>query len=199
MGTRLTGLAQVEVITREAWRAWLAAHYAQDESVWCVTYKAGASKPRVGYDDLVEEALCFGWIDSAVRRLDAERTMLLMSPRRDKSAWSAINKARVDKLLAAGMMTPAGLAKVESAKASGLWTKLDAVEALTVPDDLAGAFRDHPGAEANWLSFPRSTKRGILEWIEQAKKPETRAARVMETAAKAAQNIRANQWRRPSP
>lgn len=197
MSRRLEELAKVEVTTRAAWREWLARHHTQRESVWCVTYKKGASRPKVEYEDLVEEALCFGWVDSAVRKLDDERTMLLMSPRKAQSAWSAPNKARVEKLLAAGAMTPAGLAKVEAAKASGTWSKLDAVEALEVPADLAAAFRKHRGAKANWEAFPRSARRGILEWIAQAKKPETRAARVADTAEKAAQNVRANQWRRP--
>lgn len=199
MAPRLDDVAKVEVATRAAWRAWLARHQAQRESVGCVTYKKGASKPKVAYEDLVEEALCFGWVDSAARKLDEERTMLLMSRRKEQSAWSAPNKARVEKMLAAGRMTPAGLAKVESAKASGLWSKLDTVEALEVPDDLKAAFHNHAGAKANWDAFPRSAKRGILEWIAQAKKPETRAARVAETAEKAARNVRANQWRQPGP
>ncbi len=189
---RLEGIQTVEVTSRAEWRTWLATHHVQPDSVWCVTYKKGASKPKVAYDDLVEEALCFGWIDSAVRRLDAERTMLLMSPRKARSAWSAANKARVERLIAEGLMRPPGLAKIEAAKRDGLWTKLDAVEALEAPADLIAAFRRHLAAQSNWDAFPRGVRRGILEWIETAKRPETRAKRIEETASLAARGERAN-------
>lgn len=187
---------QVEVTSRAEWRAWLEAHHQQADSVWVVTFKVGSSNPRVPYDDLVEEALTFGWVDSLPRKLDAERTMLLMSPRKPGSAWSAINKQRVERMTAAGLMHPAGLARIEQAKADGTWTKLDAVERLEIPPDLDQALAARPGARANWDSFPKSTRRGVLEWITQAKRPETRAKRVADTAEKAERGERANQWKR---
>lgn len=192
---RLGRFARVEATTRAQWRDWLAAHHPQTESVWVVTYKVGASQPRVPYDDLVEEALAFGWIDSLPRKLDAERTMLLMSPRKPGSNWSAVNKARIDKMIAAGLMHPAGLAKIEQARADGSWTALDAVDRLEVPADLAAAFDRHPGSAEAFAAFPPSARRGILEWIGNAKRPETRAARIAETAEKAQRGERANQWR----
>jgi uncharacterized protein YdeI (YjbR/CyaY-like superfamily) len=143
----------------------------------------------------VEEALCFGWIDSLPRKLDEKRSMLLLAPRKAKSAWSALNKARVEKLLAAKLMQPAGLAVIAAAKASGHWSKLDAVELLEIPDDLGKALAKSAAARKNFDTFPRSVRRAILEWIIQAKKPETRAARITETVSKAKDNIRANQWR----
>jgi uncharacterized protein YdeI (YjbR/CyaY-like superfamily) len=149
----------------------------------------------VPYDDLVEEALAFGWVDSLPRKLDDERTMLLMSPRKPGSNWSAVNKGRVEKMTAAGRMHPAGQAKVDQAKADGSWTALDAVERLEVPEDLRAAFDARPGAAAAWDGFPRSVRRGVLEWILNAKTPATRAKRVSETAEKAARGERANQWR----
>ncbi|KPF84382.1 hypothetical protein IP78_01015, partial [Brevundimonas sp. AAP58] len=124
---------RVEVTTRAQWRDWLSANHCQTESVWVVTFKKGALQPRVPYDALVEEALAFGWIDSLPRKLNDERTMLLISPRKPGSNWSAVNKARIDKMTAAGLMHPAGLAKIQQARADGSWTALDAVDRLEVP------------------------------------------------------------------
>lgn len=185
----------VHPLTRAAWRQWLTDHHTQPEGVWLVTYKKATGKPRVEYDDAVEEALCFGWVDSKPRKLDAERSMLWFAPRKAGSGWSRPNKERVARLVALGLMHPAGLAKVEAARADGTWNALDEVEALTIPPDLAAALAAHGQASAHFEAFPRSVKRGILEWITQAKKPETRARRIAETARLAADNQRANQWR----
>ncbi len=149
----------------------------------------------ISHDDAVEEALCFGWIDSLPRKLDDERTMLLLSPRMPGSAWSKANKDRVERMNAAGKMHPAGLRKIEQSKADGSWTFLDDVEALIVPDDLAAALAEYEDAEENFAAFPPSSKRGILEWIKQAKRAETRSKRVWETAELASKNVRANQYR----
>lgn len=186
---------QIEVTTRAQWRDWLTAHHSQTESIWLVTYKANTSQPRVPYDDLVGEALAFGWVDSLPRKLDAERTMLLMSPRKPGSNWSAVNKARIEAMTAAGRMHPSGQTKIDRAKADGSWTALDAVDRLEAPDDLKAAFDARPGSGEAFAGFPPSTRRGILEWIGNAKRAETRAARITETAEKAARGERANQWR----
>lgn len=121
--------------------------------------------------------------------------MLWFAPRKAGTGWSKLNKTRVEKLLQAGLMTPAGLAKIEAAKQDGSWTALDAVEELTIPADLAEALAMYGAARQHFEAFPRSVKRGILEWISNAKKAETRAKRVEETAQLAAENKRANQWR----
>jgi uncharacterized protein YdeI (YjbR/CyaY-like superfamily) len=186
---------QVEVKSRAEWRAWLVAHHGQAESIWLVTHKKAEGDKHVPYEVVVEEALCFGWVDSLPRKLDERRSMLLLSPRKPGSAWSRINKERAERMIAAGLMTPAGLARVEQAKADGSWSRLDEVEALAVPGDLAEALAACPNASRNFEAFPRSVKRGILEWIMQAKRPETRAKRVAETARLAAENKRANQFR----
>jgi uncharacterized protein YdeI (YjbR/CyaY-like superfamily) len=190
-------LQRVEVVSRAAWRAWLMTHHRQHESIWLVTYKKDKG-PHIPWGDIVEEALCFGWVDSLPRKLDERRSMLLVSPRKPGSAWSALNKKRAEAMIAQGQMTKAGQATIDAAKADGTWTKLDAVEALSVPDDLAEAFRRHAGAGNNFDAFPRSARRGILEWIIQAERPETRAKRVEETARLASQNQRANQYVRKS-
>ena len=186
----------VHPLSRSQWRAWLAEHHERDEGVWLIRYKKATGKPTVRYDPAVEEALCFGWIDSLPRKLDAERTMLYFAPRKPGSGWSRPNKQRVTRMTEAGKMTAAGQAKIDAAKADGSWGALDAVEALIVPDDLAAAFAQYPGAAAHWEAFPRSVKRGILEWIALAKRAATRSRRVEETARLAQRNERANQWRR---
>lgn len=186
----------IHPLTRTEWRAWLEQNHTRTEGIWLVSYKKATGKPRVNYDESVEEALCFGWIDSKGNKLDDERSLLWFAPRKRGTGWSKPNKQRVEKLLAAGLMAPAGLAKIEAAKADGSWSALDAVEALEIPPDLAAALAATPNAEVYFTAFPRSAKRGILEWISNAKTAETRAKRIEETARLAAENIRANQWRK---
>lgn len=187
---------ETEPRTRAAWRRWLTAHHEGSDGCWVTYRKKAAAGPRdPGYEDLVEEALCFGWVDSRPGTVDAERTRLYFSPRRRGSAWAATNKARVERLIAAGLMQPAGLAAIEQAKADGSWSRIDGSEAAIEPPDLLAAFRRHRGAKAQWDAFPAGVRKQILQWIEQARKPQTRAARIEETAASAAQGIRANQWR----
>jgi uncharacterized protein YdeI (YjbR/CyaY-like superfamily) len=182
-------------LSRAEWRAWLDHNHTRAAGVWLITYKKATGQPRVEYDDAVEEALCFGWIDSKPNKLDDERSMLWFAPRKPGTGWSKPNKARVERMLAAGLMAPAGLAKVEAAQQDGSWSALDAVEALEIPPDLWATLEANPPAQQHWNAFPRSVKRGILEWIANAKRPETRVKRVAETAELAAQNKRANQWR----
>jgi len=183
----------VQPKTRAEWRRWLARHHARDEGVWLVMYKQASGKARMGYDAAVEEALCFGWIDSRTRAIDDERTALWMAPRRPRTGWSQSNKARVERLLAAGRIEAPGLAKIEAARADGSWTLLDQVESLEVPADLAKALKASKG-DKYFAGFPPSVRKQLLEWVRSAKKPETRTKRVAEIARLAAMNIRANQW-----
>jgi uncharacterized protein YdeI (YjbR/CyaY-like superfamily) len=184
---------QVHLERREDWRAWLTEHHASSDGVWLVSWKSATGRPAVGYGAAVEEALCFGWIDSLARTLDEERGMQLFTPRRPGSRWSRSNKERVARLEAAGLIEPAGAAVIEAARADGSWTALDDVENLVVPEDLAAAFAAHPGAAEHWQAFSPSAKRTILAWILDAKRPDTRAKRVETTAAEAAQGRRARQ------
>jgi uncharacterized protein YdeI (YjbR/CyaY-like superfamily) len=188
----------IHLTTRAEWRDWLVQHHARTEGVWLVSFKKSSGKPRVAYEEAVEEALCFGWIDSTQRTLDDERAMLWFAPRKPGTGWSKLNKERIERLHAAGLIAPAGLAKIEAAQQDGSWNALDAVEALEVPHDLAAALSSYPSAQMHFDAFPRSVKRSILEWIAAAKTPATRAKRVEETARLARDNIRANQWRRPA-
>jgi uncharacterized protein YdeI (YjbR/CyaY-like superfamily) len=188
--------ADVEPESRAAWRASLVRHHRQQGSVWLVLPKKGSGLSGVAMEDAVEEALCFGWIDSVPRKLDERRSRLLVSPRKPTSNWSAINKARAEKMIAAGLMQPAGLAAIKAAKENGAWTALDAVERLEEPADLKKALDAIPAARRHWDDFPRSARRGILEWIGAARTEQTRTLRVTGTADKAARGERANQWRR---
>jgi uncharacterized protein YdeI (YjbR/CyaY-like superfamily) len=168
--------------TRAEWRAWLAEHHAASDGVWVVFWRQRSGRTGPSYEDAVLEALCFGWIDGKAAKLDDDRTLLRFSPRKRGSAWARTNKLRVERLLGEGLMTEAGLAKIEEAKRDGSWTRLDAVEDLVVPEDLAAALAGHPGARERWDAFPRSVRRSALERIALAKRPETRARRVAETA-----------------
>jgi uncharacterized protein YdeI (YjbR/CyaY-like superfamily) len=181
---------QVHAEDRAAWRAWLEANHATAPGAWLVSWRRGHG-PRVEYEEAVEEALCFGWIDSQGGNLDERRSRQYYAPRKPTSGWAATNKARVERLIAEGRMAPAGLAAIERAKANGSWTLLDAVEQGIVPDDLAVALAARPPAAANFDAFPKSARRAMLEWVAQARRRETRAQRVAQVAERATLNERA--------
>ncbi|MDX2309013.1 MAG: YdeI/OmpD-associated family protein [Hyphomicrobium sp.] len=182
---------RVEITSRAEWRSWLTRHHARRSSIWLVIWKKGRGS-HVPYADIVDEALCFGWIDSRPAKLDENRSMLLLSPRKPKSGWSNINKQRVKRLIAEGLMADAGFSAIETAIANGAWRKLDDIETLVIPNDLAHALDEHPPSRKYFESFPPSSRRGILEWIASAKQLETRRARIENTARLAARNINGN-------
>lgn len=171
---------------RQHWRAWLAEHHATAPGVWLVYYKQQSGKPRVAYADAVEEALCFGWIDSRPNAIDDERYMQFFSPRKPGSPWSKLNKQRIERLLAEGLVAPAGLAMIEAAQRDGSWTAYDEIENLRVPDDLAAALNANDAARRSFEAFGSSSKKQILWWIVSAKRPETRARRVAQIVEAAA-------------
>jgi len=174
----LASLEQVYAADRAAWRAWLATNHATSPGIWLVFDKKSSRPNRLAYVDAVEEALCYGWIDSTVRTLDDARYVQLMTPRKPKSTWARTNKARVERLIAAGLMAEAGLASIERAKENGSWESLDGVESLVVPDDLEKALRTRPGASKNFAAFAPSARKGYLHWISRAVRAETRAQRI---------------------
>jgi uncharacterized protein YdeI (YjbR/CyaY-like superfamily) len=176
-------------------RSWLTQYAASEQGFWLV-YTKSAQGGLLTYYDILEECLCFGWIDSKVGKVDELRTKIWVAPRNPKSNWSAYNKRKIEDLRARGLMTKQGEAAVEAAQAGGQWNALDEVDALIIPQDLHDALASFPEAQRNFDSFPRSVRRGILEWILSAKRPETRAQRITETARLAQDNIRANQWPR---
>ena len=178
--------------TRGDWREWLAENHDRSDGIWFVYYKKAAGKPRVSYDEAVEEALCFGWIDSIQRKLDGERSKLLFTPRKPKSVWSKPNKERVRRLIESGAMTETGLKKIEAAKKNGSWNALDASDSLTIEKDLAEAFEKNETARANFENFTVGVKKIILQWIYSAKTDATRAKRIEKTIRMARKNLRAN-------
>jgi len=176
---------------RAAWRTWLAANHDTARGVWVASWRNSSERDRVPYEDLVEEAICFGWIDSTVNSLDPERGLQLMTPRKPRSGWTRLNRQRVADLEAQGRMTDAGLRVVEAAKGNGSWTIYDAVEDLIEPDDLAEALDASPAARTAWDGFPPSARKQMLWWIISARKPETRAGRIAKVASEAASGRRA--------
>jgi len=177
---------RVEVASRADWRAWLETNHRRTDGVWLVSHKKHHPL-YLAWEDIVREALCFGWIDGQAKRLDADRTMRYVSPRKPGSPWSALNKRHIAELEECGAMRPAGREKIEAAKQDGSWTLLDDVEALIVPDDMAEALASTPGARPNYDAFVPSAKRGLLWWVKSARTPATRAARIARVAACAAQ------------
>jgi uncharacterized protein YdeI (YjbR/CyaY-like superfamily) len=176
--------------TAAEWRRWLAQNHTRKHGVWLVQHKARTGKPAIPYEEAICEALCYGWVDSTYRPLDDERGMLWWSPRRKGSVWARSNKERVARLEAEGRMTDASRAVIAAAKADGSWSILESVEALTVPADLASAFAARDGAAERWEALTPSAKRPYLLWVVSAKRPETRARRVNETADRVASGLR---------
>lgn len=172
----------------QQWRAWLAENHHLEKSVWLIYYKKSANVPSITWSEAVDEALCFGWIDSLSRPLDAERFMQFFTRRKPKSVWSRINKEKVKILTERGLMTQAGQEVIDLAKQNGSWNMLDEVEELIVPSDLQQAWDDKPEAETFYNKLCKSDKRNLLQWIVLARKPETRQMRIMEIVASANQN-----------
>ena len=168
--------------TRQAWRSWLSINHARSAGLWLAYYKKGSGKTSVTYEEALQEALCFGWIDSTVRRIDEERYAQRYTPRNDRSVWSASNKARVKMLMAQGLMTAPGLAKVRTAKRNGSWALLNDIDRLAkaaaAPQDLLEALDHEPGARAAFEKRPPSEQKLWAWWILSAKKPETRRRRI---------------------
>ena len=176
---------------RAAWRAWLAEHHGTARGAWVVSWRRASGREAIPYEELVEEALCFCWIDSTVNLLDDERGMQLMTPRKAKSTWTRLNRQRIADLDAQGLLTDAGRRAVEVAQANGWWTIYDPVEDLLEPDDLAAALDAAPAARTSWDGFPPSSRKQMLWWVLSAGKPETRATRIRKIVAEAAEGRRA--------
>ena len=175
---------------RATWRAWLEANHATSSGAWLVTWRRRSGRVGLDYEAAIEEALCFGWVDSTAGRVDDDRGKLYFAPRKPRSGWAATNKARIERLLAEGRMAPAGITAIERAKANGSWEVLDSAERLVVPADLAAALDARPPAAANFAGFPPSARKQMLGWVALARRPETRAARIRQIADAAARNER---------
>jgi uncharacterized protein YdeI (YjbR/CyaY-like superfamily) len=171
---------------KQEWRQWLQEHHDKKQSVWIIQYRKKSNIPSITWSDAVDEALCFGWIDSTARTINAEQFMQFFTRRKPKSVWSKINKEKVARLLEQNLIAPAGLAVIEIAKQNGSWTILDEVEEVIVPPDLQIEFNNHSGSSDYFLSLSRSVRKAILQWLVLAKRPETRQKRIKEIAELAA-------------
>ena len=174
-----------------AWRAWLTAHSSSGRGVWVAAWKAASGREGVPYADLVEEAICFGWIDSTVNPLDDDRRLQLMTPRKPRSGWTRLNRRRAAAMEDLGRMTDPGRRAIEVAKANGWWTIYDPVEDLIEPDELVVALDADPRARASWDAFPPSARKQMLWSVVSAQRPETRTKRIARSVSEAAAGRRA--------
>jgi uncharacterized protein YdeI (YjbR/CyaY-like superfamily) len=181
------------------WRKWLQKNHAVLPHVWLILYKKNTTVPTLTYDEVVEECLCFGWIDSKPNKRDDESYFLFIAPRKPKSVWSALNKTRIEKLLKQNKIEAPGLQKIEDAKKDGSWFVLDDIEALVMPLVLQQALTKNKAALKNFEAFPAGVRKQIFQWIISAKTEATIQKRVTETVTLAAKNIRANQWQSKTP
>lgn len=180
---------------QQQWRKWLQKHHVKKQSIWLIYYKKASGVPTISWSEAVDEALCFGWIDSTKKTLDEKRSIQFFTKRKAQSTWSKINKAKVQRLLDEGSMAPAGLKSIELAKQNGSWSILDEVEELTIPTDLEKEFKKHAGSKAYFMSLSKSVKKMMLQWLVLAKRPETRQKRITEIAEQAGQKLKPKQFR----
>lgn len=190
-------LRELNLKTAEKWRQWLIKNYEITDSVWLLLHKNKDTDRNLSYEKALEEALCFGWIDSKPRKKDEDSYFVLFSKRNPKSNWSRKNRDTVKLLIKEGRMHKAGLEAVRIAKETGKWEALTDVQNSVIPDDLKQELDANPVAQENFNNFPPSSKRIILEWLLNAKTEATRKKRIQETVILAEKNIRANHYRQP--
>jgi len=187
--TKTENFEKVEITSQQELRSWLERHHDQPDSVWVVTYKKHTGDRYVSTQQILDEVLCFGWVDGIRRKLDDDRTMQLIAPRKAQH-WAKTYKDRAQRLIDEGLMHDAGFASIEASKASGMWSFMDDVDALIKPDDLAQALDARDGARSNFDGFPDSSKRFVLRWIKLAKTDKTRHKRITRIAELAERNER---------
>jgi len=181
--------------SQKEWRQWLKKNHNSKESVWLILYKKESDRPVISWSGAVDEALCFGWVDSKRKPLDKEKFKQFFSKRKPKGTWSRINKEKVRQLIDSGLMSKAGFECIENAKQNGSWAILDEVEDLKIPRDLAKEFKTQPGSKDYFLSLSKSVRKSMLQWLVLAKRPETRKKRIDEIAELAAQKQKPKQFR----
>lgn len=179
----------------EAWRQWLHDNHSTKQSVWLVYYKKNSPQANYSLIDAVDEALCFGWIDSKSKSLDEEKIMQFFSRRKPNGTWSKINKEKIKQLIETNRMAAAGLEAIEKAKLNGSWTLLDEVEELIIPKDLEKVFQSMPGSKAFFTSLSKSVKKSMLQWLVLAKTEKTREKRINEIASSAHQKVKPGAFR----
>ena len=185
------GIPVLYAITRSKWREWLEENCWSENSIWLIIYKKKSKTPSIGFLEAIEEAICFGWVDSKAVKRDNDSFYLFFTPRNPKSTWGKANRERAEKMIKMGLMTQRGQEVIDLAKKMGTWEALIEAQNLVIPDDLQKLFDKNEIAFKNFISFSPSSKRVILEWISKAKKPETRDRRILKTVELAANNIKA--------
>ncbi len=181
--------------SRQAWREWLHENHHSKPSIWLVCYKKHTNIPTISWSEAVDEALCFGWIDSTRVSVDNDAFIQFFCPRKPRSGWSKINKEKIARLTEEGLMTSAGLKSIEIAKQNGSWDMLDEIEALIIPQDLTEAFEEYPSSLSYFLGLSKSVRKSLLHWLVLAKRPETRQKRIREVASLASQKQLPKQFR----
>ncbi len=188
-------LQEIWATDRATWRVWLEVNHATEPGVWLLYWKKGSGKQSLDWSEAVDEALCFGWIDSTRRTVNEQSFKQYFAPRKPRSTWSQINKAKIERLMEDGRMAPAGLAAVERAKANGSWSSLDDVEANIVPADLLAALDQVPAARGYFDALSRMKRWEVLHWINAAKRESTRADRIRQIVEAAASGKRPDRFR----
>ena len=177
-------MKQLYITNRDQWRDWLSGNHASQAGIWLIFYKKETSRPSIAYEAAVEEALCFGWIDSIIKKIDAERYARKFTPRSVKSIWSQLNKKRANKMIRQGRMTEVGLAKIKMAKKTGLWDKDDRPRiSLDIPPEFAKALARNKKAKESFDKLAPSYRKYYIGWITVAKRPETKKRRIDESIA----------------
>lgn len=177
--------------TRAQWRAWLLDNHTSTRGVWLCSWRTGTGRPRCPYPEVVEEAICFGWVDSTNTIFDEERGLQLITQRRAKSPWTRLNRERAADMEQRGLMTDAGRKTIAEAKSNGWWTISDKVEDLEEPADLTAELDRNVQARSNWDSYPPSARKQMLWWIVSAARDVTRASRISHIVTEAAAGRRA--------
>ena len=180
---------------KEDWRKWLSKNHLKEDSIWLIVYKKNSSSPNLSWSEAVDQALCFGWIDSTKKSIDGEKYMQYYCKRKPKSNWSKINKDKIRVLIEQDFMEKAGLKSIEIAKENGSWTFLDEVEALEIPIDLTEELTNYKGAMDYYESLSKSVKKSLLYWVISAKRTDTRQKRITEIAKNASENMKPKQFR----
>jgi uncharacterized protein YdeI (YjbR/CyaY-like superfamily) len=177
-------MRQLYIADIEQWRKWLSENHANEAGLWLIFYKKAVSKPTISYEAAVEEALCFGWIDSIIKKIDATKYARKFTPRSDKSRWSQLNKKRADKMIKEGRMTEVGLAKIRIAKKTGLWNKDDRPRiSFDIPPEFAKSLARNKKAKENFDKLAASYRKHYIGWITIAKRPDTKKRRIKESIA----------------
>ncbi|WP_375562923.1 YdeI family protein [Bernardetia sp. OM2101] len=180
--------------SKQQWREWLVTNHIQKDAVWLIFYKKKTGKPTLTWSDAVDEALCFGWIDSVKKTLDEERYIQYFSKRKPKSTWSKVNKEKVEQLIAKGLMMQTGLDCIKIAKQNGSWEILDSVEALLIPKDLEAALQSNENAMDFFMSLSKSVRKTMLYWVISAKRQDTRQKRITQIAELASKGLKPKQF-----